>query len=60
MNKDQVKGTAKHVAGKVQQKTGEITGSSEQQVKGIKKQIEGALQRNFGDLKEDVKQTGKH
>ena len=35
MNKDQVKGTAKDVAGKVQQKVGEATGSVSQQVKGV-------------------------
>jgi uncharacterized protein YjbJ (UPF0337 family) len=61
MNKDQVKGTAKHVAGKVQQKTGELTGSTEQQLKGAGKQAEGKLQRDYGDLKEDVKDaTRKH
>ncbi|MGE5466981.1 MAG: CsbD family protein [Ignavibacteria bacterium] len=57
MNKDQVKGTAKHIAGKVQQKTGEMTGSTEQQLKGAKKQVEGNVQRDYGDLKEDVKDT---
>lgn len=60
MNKDQVKGTAKHVAGKVQQKAGELTGSTEQQAKGLKKQVEGGVQRDYGDLKEDIKDTRKH
>ncbi|HEX8961630.1 MAG TPA: CsbD family protein [Rhodocyclaceae bacterium] len=55
MNKDQVKGATKHVAGKVQQKTGEMTGSTEQQLKGAKKQVEGRIQRDYGDLKEDAK-----
>ena len=41
MNKDQVKGKAKDVAGKVQEKAGELTGSEEQQVKGEAKQVEG-------------------
>jgi uncharacterized protein YjbJ (UPF0337 family) len=60
MNKDQVKGTAKHIGGKIQQKTGEMTGSTEQQVKGVKNQAEGKIQRDYGDLKEDVKDANKH
>lgn len=60
MNKDQVKGTAKHVAGKVQQKTGEMTGSTEQQIKGASKQVEGRVQRDYGDVKENIKDTRKH
>lgn len=60
MNKDQVKGTAKHVAGKVQQKAGEMTGSTEQQIKGAGKQVEGKVQRDYGDLKENVKDAGRH
>ena len=39
MNRNQVKGTAKDVAGKIQQKAGQMTGSVSQQVKGAGKQI---------------------
>jgi uncharacterized protein YjbJ (UPF0337 family) len=52
MNKDHVKGTAKDVAGKVQEKTGELTGSEKQQLKGIKNQAEGKLQKGVGDVKD--------
>ena len=52
MNKDQVKGTAKDIAGKVQEKAGELTGSEEQQVKGLKNQVEGKIQKGYGDVKE--------
>mgnify|MGYP003511610427 FL=1 len=55
MNKDQVKGVAKDVAGKVQEKAGEVTGSREQQAKGISKQVEGKVQKNYGDAKEAAK-----
>lgn len=55
MNKDQVKGTAKDIAGKVQQEVGELTGSEEQQVKGLAKQGEGKVQKGVGDAKEAVK-----
>ncbi len=52
MNKDQIKGTVKDVAGKVQEKVGEVTGSEKQQVKGLKNQVEGKVQKGFGDVKE--------
>ncbi len=55
MNKDQVKGTIKDVAGKVQEKAGELIGSPEQQAKGLVKQVEGTAQKNYGDAKEAVK-----
>jgi len=55
MNTDQIKGAAKEVAGKVQQKTGEVVNSPEQQAKGVAKQVEGNVQKNYGDAKEDLK-----
>ena len=57
MNKDQVKGTIKDAAGKVQRKTGEVIGSEEQQAKGLAKQVEGKTQKSFGDAKEIVKDS---
>ncbi|MET4578877.1 CsbD family protein [Ottowia thiooxydans] len=59
MNTDQVKGALKEVAGKVQQKTGEVINSPEQQVKGVAKQVEGNVQKNYGDAKEAVKDAQK-
>ena len=35
MNKDQVKGAAKDVVGKVQEQTGKLVGSKKQQIKGL-------------------------
>mgnify|MGYP001627453164 FL=1 len=52
MNKDQVKGTVKEAAGKVQQKTGEAVGSEKHQIKGAAKQVEGKVQKGIGDLKD--------
>lgn len=60
MNKDQVKGTAKDIAGKVQEKAGELVGSKEQQVKGLSKQISGKVQKGVGDVEEAVKDSNKH
>ncbi len=58
MNKDQVKGTLKDAAGKLQETTGKVIGSSDQRVKGIKKQIAGQTQKAVGDLKDLVKDAG--
>ena len=55
MNKDQIKGAAKDMAGKVQSKAGELTGSADQQAKGMAKQAEGKTQKKMGNVKEVVK-----
>ncbi len=55
MNKDQVKGVAKDIAGKVQEKVGQLVGNKEQQVKGLGKQISGKAEKAYGDVKKAVK-----
>ena len=55
MNKDQVKGKAKDIGGKIQEKVGKVTGSNKQQAEGLANQAEGKLQEKSGDLKEAVK-----
>ena len=50
MNKNQIAGSVKDVAGKVQQKVGEATGNTKQQVKGVTKQVEGKVQRGLGNI----------
>ena len=57
MNRDQVKGKAKDIAGKVQQKVGEATGSTSQQVKGVAKQVEGKVQKGVGDATEALRDS---
>ena len=59
MNKDQVKGKAKDIAGKIQEKGGRLVGSTAAQAKGLKKQVEGKAQAQIGNLKEDVKDVSK-
>ncbi len=59
MNKDQVKGVAKDVAGKVQEQAGKLVGSKEQQIKGLSKQISGKVQKGVGDVKQSVKDIKK-
>jgi len=55
MNKDQIKGQAKKIAGKVQQATGKLVDSTSQEAKGIKLQTEGKIQKGYGDAKEVLK-----
>ena len=52
MNRDQIKGTAKDVAGKVQRKVGEATGDLGDQIEGAGKQIEGKVQKGVGNLEQ--------
>lgn len=58
MNKDQVKGTAKDIGGKIQEEFGEAVGSSEQQAKGLSKQVEGKVQKKLGDAEEVIRDKG--
>jgi uncharacterized protein YjbJ (UPF0337 family) len=57
MNQNQVKGTAKDIAGKAQEKFGEATGSTEQQIKGGAKQVEGKIQKGVGDVEQAADRT---
>ena len=54
MNKDQVKGVAKHVQGEVQEQVGKLTGDTETRIKGHAKEMEGKAQKELGDAKEAV------
>jgi uncharacterized protein YjbJ (UPF0337 family) len=60
MNKDQVKGVTKDIAGKAQEGAGKIVGSKSQQAKGLEKQIEGKSEKSYGDAKEAIKDAGKN
>lgn len=59
MNKDQMKGEAKDIAGKLQEEAGKLVGSKEQQAKGLAKQVEGKVQKGVGDVKQSVKNLNK-
>ncbi len=59
INKDQVEGRAKEVAGKVQEEFGKLIGNKTQQVKGAVKEAVGAGQAKAGDLAEKVKGLNK-
>jgi uncharacterized protein YjbJ (UPF0337 family) len=60
MNKNQVKGVAKDVAGKVQEEAGKLVGSKQQQIKGLSKQISGKVQKGVGDVEQAVEDIKKN
>jgi len=60
MNKNQVKGLAKQIVGKVQESVGVLVGSKKLRIKGLGKQISGKVEETYGDVKEDIKNLGKH
>lgn len=51
MNKDQIAGRAKEVAGKVQKNVSDAVGNESGTAKGTAKEIEGKIQKNWGDAK---------
>jgi uncharacterized protein YjbJ (UPF0337 family) len=52
MNKDQVEGKVKDVAGRIERQAGEWTGDKEKQVHGAVKQVEGKVQNAWGNAKD--------
>jgi uncharacterized protein YjbJ (UPF0337 family) len=60
MNKDQLKGSTKEAAGKLQKQGGKAVGSSEQEVKGKARELAGKAQKAFGDAKQSVEKNRDH
>jgi uncharacterized protein YjbJ (UPF0337 family) len=52
VNKNQIEGSFKDVTGKVQQKVGQATSSTNQRVKGVARQIEGKVQKGVGHIEQ--------
>jgi uncharacterized protein YjbJ (UPF0337 family) len=57
MNKDQVKGKAKDIGGKIQEEFGKVVGSNKQQAEGLANQAEGKTQEKVGDAKEVIRDS---
>ena len=55
MDKDEIKGKAKDVTGRVKRQVGEWTGDSELQSEGTMDQAEGKIQNAWGNVKEKVR-----
>ena len=57
MNKDQVKGKMKDVAGRIERQAGEWTGDEKKAVHGTMKQAEGKIQDAWGSVKDAGKKA---
>lgn len=57
MDKDEIKGKAKDIAGRVERQAGEWTGDEESQVEGGAKQVEGKVQNAWGQVKDAGKKA---
>jgi uncharacterized protein YjbJ (UPF0337 family) len=53
MNKEQIRGTANEVAGKVQKNVGKATSNGTQQVKGAVREVAGKVEKEIGNAKAD-------
>ena len=60
MNLDQIEGVAKILAGKVQQRAGDLLHDPELYVQGVRRQVAGQKQKGFGDVKEIIKRKLPH
>ena len=52
MNRDQVKGRAKELAGKLKKNTGRALGSTKMEATGLVKEALGKLQKTVGDVRD--------
>lgn len=55
MNKDEIKGKAKEVGGRVKRQAGEWTGNEETQAEGATDEVTGKVQQTWGKVKEGAK-----
>ena len=58
MNKDQVVGREKEMAGKIKEVAGKLVGDKKMELKGKVKTQLGKAQASYGDLKSNVKKAG--
>ena len=59
MERDEVKGTAKDVKGRIQRQAGEWAGDEEMQLSGAKEQAKGKIQKAAGKVKKTVKRSSR-
>ena len=57
MNKDQIQGSAKTAAGRVQEIVGWAVGNKAQEMNGFSKQLEGSAQRSLGNANQAMEAT---
>ena len=54
MNKDQVKGRAKEIAGNIEKNVGRAVGSTKTEAKGLVKEVAGKIQKSVGDARNNA------
>ncbi len=59
MNKQQIKGSAKEAAGKIQKNVGKATANGSQVVKGKARELAGKAEKAYGDAKSEVNSDAK-
>lgn len=59
MNRDQIRGSIKDAAGRVQRKLGQMTGSHRQQADGISTQVDGKVNKATGKVESALDDTAK-
>ena len=60
MNKEEVKGGAEKLGGKIKEQFGKVTGNPVTEQKGREEQVEGQLRETAGKVKEAVEHPSKH
>ena len=55
MNKDEVNGKIKNIAGRAERKLGKATGNIKTEARGVARQAEGKVQEIFGKAKATLK-----
>jgi uncharacterized protein YjbJ (UPF0337 family) len=56
MNKHEVEGTVRNVAGKIEDAAGALTGDAEHQIKGKAREFVGAAQAKAGEALDEVRE----
>ena len=59
VDKDEIKGGAKELGGKMKAAVGKATGDHEMEAEGRVTEVEGKTQKNYGKVKDAVKDTVK-
>lgn len=54
MNRNEIEGTVKDLAGRVQEEAGKLVGNKEQEINGIHNQVAGKAEKRLEDTKENV------
>jgi uncharacterized protein YjbJ (UPF0337 family) len=54
MNKDQIKGKAENVKGRVEQAVGALTGDKQREAKGLVDRVEGAAREKVAQVRHDT------